>query len=57
MTEVYLLLYEAVLQTFIQYNKFLQRENSLILHINEQIRFFLASKFVPVETITAAIET
>lgn len=59
MTEVYLLFYEAVLQTFIHFNKFLQREDPLIPVISEQMDSFLkklASKFVPVETIKAAGE-
>lgn len=57
MTEIYLFFYEAVLQTFINFNKFLQREDPLIPGICEQIDSFLkklASKFVPVDTIKAA---
>ena len=47
--EIYLLFYGAVLQSFISFNKFLQREDPLIPVISEQIKRFLvklASKFV-----------
>ena len=57
MTELYLLFYEAVLQTFVNFNKFLQREDPLIPVISEQIESFLtklASKFIPVSGIRAA---
>ena len=57
MTEVYLFFYEAVLQTFIHFNKFLQREDPLIPVISEQIDSFLkklSSKFVRVDKIKAA---
>ena len=40
-TEVYLFFYEAVLQTFIHFNKFLQREDPLIPVISEQMDSFL----------------
>ena len=57
MTEIYLFFYEAVLQAFVNFNKFLQREDPLIPVISEQIHTFLtklASKFVPVSSIKAA---
>ena len=57
MTEVYLFFYEAILQAFIHFNKFLQREDPLIPVINDQIHSFLkklASKFVSVDIIKAA---
>ena len=57
MTEIYLLFYEAVLQTFVNFNKFLQREDPLIPVISEQIESFLtklASKFIPVSGLRAA---
>ena len=57
MTEIYLLFYEAVLQTFVNFNKFLQREDPLIPVISEQIESFLtklASKFISVSGIKAA---
>ena len=47
-TEVYLLFYESVLQTFINFNKFLQREDPLIPVISKQMSSFLtklAEKF------------
>lgn len=59
MTEICLLFYEAVLQTFVHFNLFLQREDPLIPIINEQIHTFLrklASKFVSVDTIKAVGE-
>ena len=59
MTEIYLLFYEAALQTFVHFNKFLQREDPLIPVICEQIHCFLtklASKFVSVSIIKAANE-
>lgn len=37
MTEIYFLFYEAGLQTFVNFNKFLQREDPLIPVISEQI--------------------
>ena len=57
MTEICLLFYEAVLQTFIHFNLFLQREDPLIPVISEQMDSFLrklASKFVRVDAIKAA---
>ena len=55
-TEVYLLFYHSALQCFINFNKFLQREDPLIPVIHEQMVSFmqkLASKFVKV----AALKT
>ena len=59
MTELYLLFYEAALQTFVKFNTFLQREDPLIPIIYEQMVSFLpklASKFVPVSKIKEASE-
>lgn len=59
MTEVYLFFYEAVLQAFIHFNKFLQREDPLIPVISDQINSFLrkiASKFLTVDNIKATNE-
>ena len=59
MTELYLLFYEAALQTFVKFNTFLQREDPLIPIIYEQMVSFLtklASKFVPVSNIKEATE-
>ena len=38
--EIYLLFYESVLQTFVHFNKFLQREDPLIPNIREQMDSF-----------------
>ena len=57
MTVVYLFFYEAVLQTFNSFNKFLQREDPLVLVMSDQMNAFLtklASKFLPVSSIKAA---
>ena len=55
-----ILFYEAVLQSFINFNKFLQREDPLIPVISEQqiksILVKLASKFVVVSNIRTANE-
>ena len=51
---MYLLFYESVLQTFINFNKFLQREDPLIPVISKQMSSFLtklAGKFLPVDKI------
>ena len=48
-TEVHLLFYQSALQTFVHFNMFLQREDSLIPVIYKQIISFLtkiASKFL-----------
>ena len=55
-TEVYLLFYQSALQTFVHFNMFLQREDSLIPVIFKQMVTFLtklAGKFV----LTSAINT
>lgn len=57
MTEINLLFYESALQTFVHFNKFLQREDPLIPVLRGQMDSFLnklASKFVPVAKIKAA---
>ena len=57
MTEIHLLFYQSALQTFVHFNKFLQREDPLISVMCEQMNSFLtklASKFLPVSTIKAA---
>lgn len=57
MTEINLLFYEFALQTFVLFNKFLQREDPLLPILCGQIDSFLnklASKFVPVTKIKAA---
>ena len=56
MTEIYLLFYEAVFQTYIHFNKFFQREDPLIPVISEQIESLtkLASKFISISGIRAA---
>ena len=57
MTEIYFLVCEAVLQTFVNFNNFLQREDPLIPVISEQIGSLLtklASKFISVSGIKAA---
>ena len=56
MTEIYLLFYQAVLQTFVNFNKFLQREDPLIPVISEPFLTKLASKFLPVSAIKAVTE-
>lgn len=56
MTEVFLLFYQAAMQTFVHFNQFLQREDPLIPVLCEQIDSFLsklASKVLPVSTIKA----
>ena len=56
-TEVYLLFYQSALQSFVHFNKLLQREDPLIPIICEQMESFLtklASKFLPVSNIKAA---
>jgi len=53
MTEVYLLFYQATLQLFVNFNKFLQREEPLIPVISEQMRRFLKKLFGKFVTIHA----
>ena len=57
MSEVYLLFYQSALQTYVNFNQFLQREDPLIPVIHQQIKSFLAkiaSKFLLVSTIKDA---
>ena len=57
MTEIYLLFYQLALQTFVHFNKFLQREDPLLPILLEQMKTFLnklASKFLLPCTIKAA---
>ena len=57
LTEEYLLFYELVLQTFVTFNKFLQREDPLIPVISKHMISFLtklAGKFLPVSKIKEA---
>ena len=57
MTEVYLIFYHAALQMFVNFNKFLQREDPIISIISDQIDGFLKKllgKFVTVQTIKYA---
>ena len=57
MTEVYQLFYQSALQTFVHFNKFLQREDPLIPVVGEQMDSFLtklASKFLAVSIIKKA---
>ena len=57
LTEVYLLFYHAVLQGFVRFNKFLQRNDPLIPVIHSQMISFLtklAGKFLLPSTIIAA---
>ena len=59
LTEVYLMFYQAALQLFITFNKFLQREDPLIHVITEQMSSFmkkLLGKFVSVSAIKAATD-
>ena len=57
MTEVYLLFFHASLQVFVNFNKFMQREDPIIPVLNDQILEFLKrlfSKFVTVADIKSA---
>ncbi|XP_033110417.1 uncharacterized protein LOC117111577 [Anneissia japonica] len=57
MTEVYLYFYQSSLQIFINFNKFLQREDPIIGLITQQIESFLkklAGKFVSIQAIQAS---
>ena len=53
MTEVYLLFFQAALQLFISFNKFLQREDPLIPVVSEQMGSFLKKLFGKFVTISA----
>ena len=57
MSEIHLLFYQSVLQLFIHFNMFLQREDPLIPVLYDQMVSFLtklAGKFLPVAAIRAA---
>lgn len=57
MTEIHLLFYQSVLQLFIHFNMFLQREDPLIPVLYDQMVSFLtklAGKFLPVAAIREA---
>ena len=57
MTEVYLLFYQAVLQLFVNFNKFLQREHPIIPVVANQMSSFLKKlfgKFVTIGAIRSA---
>ena len=57
LTEVYLLLYQSVLQLFVKFNKFLQSEDPIIPVIWDQASSYvkkLVGKFVMVESIKKA---
>ncbi len=59
MTEVYLLFYQATLQLFVNFNKFLQREDPLIPVVSEQMGSFvkkLFGKFVTIRAIRDATD-
>ena len=45
LSEVYLMFYQAALQMFMHFNKFLQREDPLIPVLNSQINGFLKKLF------------
>ena len=57
MTEVYLFFYQATLQTFVNFNQFLQREDPIISLVAQQIQSFLlklVGKFLSTVVIRAA---
>lgn len=57
MTEVFLLFYQSALQTFLQFNMFLQREDPVIPVVYAQMQSFLqklAGRFVRVPSIREA---
>ena len=59
MTEVYLLFFQACLQIFVIFNKFLQREDPLLLYLKDEINAFLkrlASKFLKLPVIRDAMD-
>lgn len=60
MFEVYLFFYHATLQLFVNFNKFLQREDPIIFVMHDQLHRFVKSllaKFVNVSTIKNALST
>ena len=57
MTEIHLFFYQSILQLFINFNMFLQREEPLIPLLYDQMVSFLtklAGRFMPVSTIKEA---
>ncbi len=57
MTEVYLMFYEAALQSFMIFNKFFQREDPIISVVLSQMNSFikkLLGRFITVTAIRAA---
>ena len=58
MTEVYLMFYQAALQVFVAFNKFLQREDPIICSTewDEVLPKKLFGRFVKVDTIKCATE-
>ena len=57
MTEVYLMFYEASVQIFVTFNKFLQREDPIICVVLPQMKSFvvkLLAKYLKVDIIKAA---
>ena len=56
MTEVYLMFYQAVLQVYVRFNAFLQREDPLIPVLHSEVNSFLKklfSRFIKVAAIQA----
>jgi hypothetical protein len=59
MTEIYLLFYQSALQTFVKFNKFLQREDPLLsIMVDQMVSFLrkLSSKFLKPVAIRALTE-
>ena len=57
MTEIHLFFYQSILQLFINFNMFLQREEPLIPLLYDQMVSFLtklAGRFMPISTIKEA---
>lgn len=57
MSEVYLMFYQSVLQLFVNFNKFLQREDPIICVMLDQMKIFLKRlfrKFIHVSAIKQA---
>ena len=58
LSEVYLFFYHATLQLFMNFNKFLQREDPIVYVMHDQLHSFVKSllgKFVSVSTIRDAL--
>lgn len=53
MTEVYLLFLQSALQVFVSFNKFLQREDSILPVLQQQIESFLSKLFGRFLTVSA----